>query len=194
MQWRIIKAVALLMGGTMLASARQGNGVQIVPIPVKARLAEGAAYQVTPSTMIVCEGDAAEIKAVADRAVEALRRVAGWSLKINPTAGIEGNMVLRLDRGVFSGLPAWQRDEGYRLSASGSRVEVSACMLAQLVIAWTAAQPGGTNVLCAARRVEQARENAAAGSLRLAAADIKQMRRDVEALGEPLREKAELTT
>ncbi len=67
------------------------------------------------------------------------------------------------------------------------------CTLAQLVIAWTAAQPGVTHVLCGARRVEQARENAAAGSLRLAAADSEQMRRDVEALGEPLCEKAELT-
>lgn len=68
------------------------------------------------------------------------------------------------------------------------------CTLAQLVIAWTAAQPGVTHVLCGARRVEQARENAAAGRLRLALEDIEQMRCDVEAFGEPLREQAEPTT
>lgn len=68
------------------------------------------------------------------------------------------------------------------------------CTLAQLVIAWTVAQPGVTHVLCGARRVEQAKENAAAGNLRLAAEDIGQMRRDVEALGEPLSEEAEPST
>jgi aryl-alcohol dehydrogenase-like predicted oxidoreductase len=131
---------------------------------------------------------------VADRALEALRRVTGWSLTINPVAGNERNMALRLDRGLFPGLPAWQGDEGCRLSASASRGEVSACLLAQLVIAWTAAQPGVTHVLCGAPRVDQARENVAAGSLRLAAVDIEQMRRAVEALGEPQHRQAELTT
>lgn len=59
------------------------------------------------------------------------------------------------------------------------------CTLAQLVIAWTATQPGVTHVLCGARHVEQAKENAAAGKLQLAPGDIQQMRRDVEALSEP---------
>lgn len=59
------------------------------------------------------------------------------------------------------------------------------CTLSQLVLAWTAAQPGVTHVLCGARRGEQARDNAAAGSLGMTAADIEQLRRDVEALGEP---------
>ncbi len=67
------------------------------------------------------------------------------------------------------------------------------CTLAQLVIAWTAAQSGVTHVLCGARHVEQAKENAVAGHLALAAADIEQMRRDVEALGEPLREEEGVT-
>lgn len=65
------------------------------------------------------------------------------------------------------------------------------CTLAQLVIAWTAAQSGVTHVLCGARHVEQAKENAAAGNLTLAPADLDQIRRDVEALGAPLREGAE---
>ena len=60
-----------------------------------------------------------------------------------------------------------------------------ACSLAQLVIAWTAAQPGITHVLCGARRAEQAQENAAAADLALAVEDLAKMRSDVEALGQP---------
>ena len=67
------------------------------------------------------------------------------------------------------------------------------CTLAQLVIAGTAAQPGLTHVLCGARRVEQALENAAAGHLRLTAEDLAHLRRTVEALGEPRSEKPEPT-
>lgn len=59
------------------------------------------------------------------------------------------------------------------------------CSLAQLVIAWTAAQPGVTHVLCGARRVEQILDNAAAGDLVLEAADVQRIRNDVERLGEP---------
>jgi len=43
--------------------------------------------------------------------------------------------------------------------------------LTQLVIAWTASQPGLTHVLCGARTPEQANENAVAGSVELPAAD-----------------------
>lgn len=59
------------------------------------------------------------------------------------------------------------------------------CSLAQLVIAWTAAQPGVTHVLCGARTAAQAEQNAAAGALVLDAADIARMRNDAIALGEP---------
>ncbi len=45
--------------------------------------------------------------------------------------------------------------------------------LAQLVIAWTASQPGLTHVLCGARTPEQAVENAAAGSVELPTAELK---------------------
>jgi len=68
------------------------------------------------------------------------------------------------------------------------------CTLAQLVIAWTAAQRGVTHVLCGARRVEQALENARAGNVGLDAAALARMRRDVEALGEPVREEAAAAT
>jgi len=44
--------------------------------------------------------------------------------------------------------------------------------IAQLVIAWTAAQPGITHVLVGARRPEHARENAAAGDVELSPADV----------------------
>lgn len=44
---------------------------------------------------------------------------------------------------------------------------------AQLITAWTAAQPGLTHVLCGIRTVEQATENAAAGDLELSADELK---------------------
>jgi methylglyoxal reductase len=60
------------------------------------------------------------------------------------------------------------------------------CSLAQLVIAATVQQPGVTHALCGARTVAQALDNAGAGDLVLAAGDLARIRRDVEALGDPL--------
>lgn len=60
------------------------------------------------------------------------------------------------------------------------------CSLAQLVIAWTAAQEGVTHVLCGARTSEQALDNVKAGNMTLEVADIARIRKDVEGLGEPL--------
>lgn len=60
------------------------------------------------------------------------------------------------------------------------------CNLAQLVIAWTVAQPGITFALCGARKVEHSTQNAVAGDLELDQQDIQRMRNDVEALGEPV--------
>ncbi len=62
------------------------------------------------------------------------------------------------------------------------------CTLAQLVIAWTAAQPGVTHVLCGTRNEKQLQDNAKAGDLKLAPADLERIRKDVVALGEPVRE------
>jgi methylglyoxal reductase len=59
------------------------------------------------------------------------------------------------------------------------------CTLAQLVIAWTAVQPGVTHVLAGGRNLQQVAENARAGDLKLAPVDIKRIREDVIALGEP---------
>ncbi len=59
------------------------------------------------------------------------------------------------------------------------------CSLAQLVLAWTLAQPGVTHVLAGARTEAQLRDNAAASALDLDPADLARLRKDVEALGEP---------
>ena len=59
------------------------------------------------------------------------------------------------------------------------------CTLAQLVIAWTAAQPGVTHVLAGGRNLGQVLENAKAGELKLAPADVTRIREDVLALGQP---------
>lgn len=61
------------------------------------------------------------------------------------------------------------------------------CTLAQLVLAWTAAQPGVTHVLAGGRNVAQVTENARGGELTLEPADLQRIRADVEALGEPVR-------
>jgi methylglyoxal reductase len=55
------------------------------------------------------------------------------------------------------------------------------CTLAQLVVAWTAAQPGVTHVLAGARRVAQIQETATL--VTLDAPTLQRMRWDVEALG-----------
>ena len=47
--------------------------------------------------------------------------------------------------------------------------------IAQLVLAWTMAQPGVTHVLAGARNATQARENAAAGRLQLCAGELAQI-------------------
>ncbi|HOC56478.1 MAG TPA: aldo/keto reductase [Verrucomicrobiota bacterium] len=62
------------------------------------------------------------------------------------------------------------------------------CTLAQLVIAWTAAQAGVTHVLAGGRNIEQVTENARAGDLNLAPEDIKRIRDDVTALGQPAKD------
>ena len=60
-----------------------------------------------------------------------------------------------------------------------------ACTLAQLVIAWTAAQPGITHVLAGGRNIAQVADNAKAAGLNLEAVDLARIRHDVHALGEP---------
>ena len=52
---------------------------------------------------------------------------------------------------------------------------------------WTAAQPGVTHVLAGGRNIAQATENAKAGELNLEIADLTRIRKDVIALGEPIK-------
>ncbi|MCB1128094.1 MAG: aldo/keto reductase [Verrucomicrobiae bacterium] len=59
------------------------------------------------------------------------------------------------------------------------------CTLAQLVIAWTAAQPGVTHVLAGARTEDQVNDNAQAGNLTIDPDDLARIREDVVALGQP---------
>ena len=60
------------------------------------------------------------------------------------------------------------------------------CTIAQLTVAWTAAQTGATHVLCGIRTVEQAIQNAGAGALELEANDVQRVRDDLVALGDPV--------
>ena len=60
------------------------------------------------------------------------------------------------------------------------------CTIAQLAIAWTAAQRGATHVLCGIRTVEQGIQNAGAGALELEANEMQRLRDDLIALGDPV--------
>jgi len=60
------------------------------------------------------------------------------------------------------------------------------CTLAQLVIAWTVAQPGITVTLCGARKPAHAESNTKAAALNIAPADATRIRADVQALGNPI--------
>jgi methylglyoxal reductase len=63
--------------------------------------------------------------------------------------------------------------------------ETHHCTLAQLVLAWTLAQPGVTHVLAGARKLHHIRETAAAADIELPAADLERITRDLDSLGQP---------
>lgn len=63
--------------------------------------------------------------------------------------------------------------------------ETHQCTLAQLVLAWTLAQPGVTHVLAGARRPLHIRETAAAADLQLSQEELGRITGDLDALGEP---------
>jgi methylglyoxal reductase len=63
--------------------------------------------------------------------------------------------------------------------------ETHQCTLAQLVLAWTLAQPGVTHVLAGARKHQHIRETAAAANLEIPAVDIERITGDLNALGSP---------
>lgn len=85
---------------------------------------------------------------------------------------------------------AWYKPENRRkvldmLDGWRPLAEKHSSTLAQLVIAWTAAQPGVTHVLCGARTASQIAETAAAADLSIAPEDLDRMGGDAERLGRP---------
>ena len=62
------------------------------------------------------------------------------------------------------------------------------CTIAQLVIAWTAAQPGATHVLCGLRTADQGIEAAGAAAILLSQSDVQRISSDLTALGNPVTE------
>lgn len=78
--------------------------------------------------------------------------------------------------------PAWRGRICAMLDGWSDLTAKYDCTTAQLVIAWTAAQPGVTSVLCGARKVRNAAENARAAEISLESADLARMRADVERL------------
>lgn len=63
--------------------------------------------------------------------------------------------------------------------------ETHHCTLAQLVLAWTLAQPGITHVLAGARKHHHIQETAAAADIELSKEDLTRITADLDALGEP---------
>ena len=78
--------------------------------------------------------------------------------------------------------PAWRGRICAMLDGWSDLTAKYDCTTAQLVIAWTAAQPGVTSVLCGARKVRNAAENAQAAEISLESADLARMRADLERL------------
>jgi methylglyoxal reductase len=94
------------------------------------------------------------------------------------------------EESAFRNMLAWYKPENRKrvldlLAGWSDLTTAYACTLAQLVIAWTIAQPGITFALCGARKPANVVDNAGAGSLELTPADIERIRRDVEAMGAP---------
>ena len=58
--------------------------------------------------------------------------------------------------------------------------------IAQLTVAWTAAQPGISHILCGAKSVSQIVNNANSGSIALSEGEINRMSNDIKTLGEPV--------
>jgi aryl-alcohol dehydrogenase-like predicted oxidoreductase len=78
-----------------------------------------------------------------------------------------------------SGVKWFQPDVRPRVLAALEQAQAMAadyrCTLANLAVAWTLAQPGVTAAIVGARNAAQARENAAAASVKLTEADARQL-------------------
>ena len=82
--------------------------------------------------------------------------------------------------------PENRRRLGEMFTSWSDLKEKHQCTVSQLAIAWTAAQPGATHVLCGTRNVEQGVMNAGAGAVQLDAEEVQRMRDDLLNLGDPL--------
>ena len=117
-----------------------------------------------------------------------------WSLEQGLLTGKVGlDRVFREDdfrRTAGAWLPWFKLENRRRLldmfAGWADLTEKHECTIAQLTTAWTAAQTGATHVLCGARTAEQAIQNAGAGGLILQASDIRRLRDDLVALGDPV--------
>ena len=89
---------------------------------------------------------------------------------------MQGGLVKTLDFKIYLGLLS----ETYNPAHQADLCEAHSCTTAQLVAAWTAAQRGVTAVLCGARRVKNAVENAAAAAVSLSPDELARMRADIE--------------
>jgi len=74
----------------------------------------------------------------------------------------------------------------YRNKTNGLQEGLPACVLTKPTLVWIA-QPGVAHVLAGGRNLAQVTENAQAGELNLEAADLARLRKDVIALGEPVK-------
>ena len=60
------------------------------------------------------------------------------------------------------------------------------CSIAQLTLAWSAAQPGATHILCGAKSVDQVISNAKSGFIVLSDSEIQRLNQDINNLGDPI--------
>lgn len=135
---------------------------------------------------------AGQLDAIQEEYSMVKRDIEGTLLPVAMAAGVSALSYSSLALGLLSGKMGPdrkfegddQRKDNPRFSAS-NRLKIAALMeqikpvadahnatLAQTVIAWTIQQPGITFSLCGARTADQARENAAAGRLRLSDEDL----------------------
>ena len=60
------------------------------------------------------------------------------------------------------------------------------CSIAQLTLAWSAAQPGATHILCGEKSIDQVISNAKSGFIILSDSEIHRLNQDINNLGDPI--------
>jgi hexosaminidase len=105
------------------SGARVEGKLPVIPMPVEAVSLGSRPFQLTPATVIVSDQASSEPAA---RTVEAVRRATGVTLKIDSAARAPSNIVLRHDTKLFPELSGWQRAESYKLTVTGSGIELAA--------------------------------------------------------------------